>query len=424
MRQIKSLERFRDSTTFESALARERLQRRGPIYNGAPIMTLTHESHRNLPRPPFERVALVLQGGGALGAFQAGIYEALAEAGLHPNWIAGTSIGAINAALIAGNSPDQRVEKLRAFWDQITTPNMPDLFQVPDIGLANPYYRRWLRQMRAAGTALAGAPGFFAPRLPPPFFHPPGSDSATSFYDTEPLLRTLDKLVDFDRINSGETRLSIGAVNVRSGELRYFDTECDKIRPEHIAASSALPPTLPWIEIDGECYWDGSVVSNTPLHYIFSDIKDADTLVFQCDLWNAEGELPADILEVRKREIQIHLSSRSNANIEHFRYLHKLRLALANVLDKLPPEHQDNPDVALLRPLISDKAYRVVRLIYRDHKHEGHYQAFEFSHNSMLDHWRSGYDEAVHSLRHKNAVARPDTSAGIATFDVGIDGVF
>jgi len=202
------------------------------------------KSHRGLPRPPFDCVALVLQGGGALGAFQAGVYQVLAEANLHPDWVAGISIGAINCALIAGNAPEARLEKLRAFWEQVTTQLVFDPFGIADYWLRGDMGHVVLNRLRAGATMLEGAPGFFKPRFPPPYLAAPSTVEAISWYDTTPLRSTLERLVDFDRINSGEMRFSVGAVNIRSGNFVYFDSTTHKIRPEHIMASAGQHRSL------------------------------------------------------------------------------------------------------------------------------------------------------------------------------------
>jgi NTE family protein len=201
------------------------------------------------PRPPFERIALLLQGGGALGAYQAGVYEALTEADLHPDWVAGISIGAINGALIAGNAPATRIDKLRAFWDGITAQPWWGVGVPTNSLLGGDAARRCLNQVSAAAALVAGAPGFFTPRFPPPWLQPLGTADASSIYENRNLRTTLERLVDFDRINSGGIRFSIGAVNVRSGNFVYFDTKTHTIAPEHIMASGALPPGPPAVEI-------------------------------------------------------------------------------------------------------------------------------------------------------------------------------
>ena len=220
-------------------------------------------------RLPFECVALLLQGGGALGAYQGGVYEALAEADIHPNWIAGISIGAINAAIIAGNPPDARVNRLREFWVQVTSSAPGDWSRNPFVDLARGEdARNLLNQMSANLAAVFGAAGFFSARPVMPWPQPGGSLGATSFYDTKHLKHTLERLVDFDRLNAGMTRFSAGAVNVRTGNFVYFDTTTHTITPEHVMASGALPPGFPAVEIDGEHYWDGGLVSNTPLQWV------------------------------------------------------------------------------------------------------------------------------------------------------------
>src|SRR4051812_48523802 len=210
-------------------------------------------------RPPFECIALLLQGGGALGAYQAGVYEALSEAHLHPDWIAGISIGAINGALIAGNAPEVRVDKLHTFWERVTAKPYCD-WSERLLPAKSDDVRQWQNQMSANLALVSGASGFFTPRFPAPWLHPPSTMEATSFYDTNLLRQTLERLVDFDRINAQRMRFSIGAVNVRSGNFAYFDSATQKIGPEHIMASAAWPPAFPAIEIEGEHYWDGGLV--------------------------------------------------------------------------------------------------------------------------------------------------------------------
>ena len=221
------------------------------------------------PRPPFECIALTLQGGGALGAYQAGVYQALDEAGIRPDWVAGISIGAINAALIVGNPPERRVARLREFWEMVSTNPVWGAAADYAAGLtAELNARRAVNQASALTAVMAGAPGFFMPRPVSPTLATPGSPAATSWYDTAPLKHTLERLVDFDRLNADETRLSVGAVNIRTGNFVYFDTTTHTLGPAHIMASGALPPGFPAVEIDGEYYWDGGVVSNTPLQWV------------------------------------------------------------------------------------------------------------------------------------------------------------
>jgi NTE family protein len=387
-----------------------------------PFVQPLRKSHIGLERPPFECVALLLQGGGALGAFQAGVYQGLVEANLHPDWVAGISIGAINAALIAGNAPEQRLEKLHAFWNEITTQRIFDPLGLAHYWLRGDMGHVLLNRLRAGATLLEGAPGFFTPRLPPPYLAPPGTVEATSWYDTSPLRSTLERLIDFDRINSGEMRFSVGTVNIRSGNFVYFDSTTHKIRPEHIMASGALPPGCPAVEVDGELYWDGGLVSNTPLQWVVQGDTRQDTLVFQVDLWSARGELPSDLNDVMARQKEIQYSSRTRANTDQFKQIQCVRVALANVLDQIPPEILETEDGKLLRSVADRKVYQIVHLIYRSKNYEVQSKDYEFSRVSMTDHWNAGYNDAIRTLRHPEALQRPTDQIGVATFDLAING--
>lgn len=374
-------------------------------------------------RLPFEVVALVLQGGGALGAYQAGVYQALSEAAIHPNWISGVSIGAINAAIIAGNPPDTRIDRLRNFWTQVTAdgpwPGAGDACFSLAKGDA---MRQLINQMSANFATVGGARGFFSARPIPPWFQPPGTIEATSFYDTNDLKHTLERLVDFDRINSGETRFSVGAVNVVTGNFVYFDTTTHTIRPDHIMASGAIPPGFPAIEIDGEQYWDGALVSNTPLQWVVDAEPRRDTLAFQVDLWSARGEFPRDIFEVTTREKEIRYSSRTRAKTDQFKYEQKLRHTLAGLLEKLPEDLKNSAEARLLNSVAERKVYNIIHLIYRAKNYEGHSKDYEFSRLSMQEHWRAGYNDARRTLRHREVLERPKNHEGVYTFDLAAQG--
>jgi NTE family protein len=371
----------------------------------------------------FEVVALVLQGGGALGAYQAGVYEALSEAGVEPNWIAGISIGAVNAAIIAGNPPDTRVDRLREFWTQVTADGPWSGAGNHCIGLARGDAMRQLLNQMSAGFAVAsGTRGFFKVRPVPPLFQPAGTIDATSFYDTRELKRTLERLVDFDRINAGKTRFSVGAANVRTGNFVYFDTDTHTIRPEHVMASGALPPGFPAVEIEGEFYWDGGLVSNTPLQWVVETESRRDTLAFQVDLWSARGEFPRNIFEVMTRDKEIRYSSRTRAGTDQFKYIQRLRRAAADLLDKLPDDLRDTPEAKLLGTAAHRKVYNIVHLIYRAKNYEGHSKDYEFSRLSMEEHWRAGYHDARRTLRHPEVLKRPSNHEGVFTFDLAADG--
>jgi NTE family protein len=372
-------------------------------------------------RLPFECVALVLQGGGALGAYQAGVYEALAEAGIHPDWLSGISIGAINCALIAGNPPEARVDRLREFREGITTNPSKSWCEWTNAAKGDAA-RFWLNQWHAGLALLAGTPGFFAPRYLPPWLYPSGTANATSLFDTRQLRATLERLVDFDRLNNGAVRLSVGAVNVRSGNFVYFDTQTRTLGPEHIMASGALPPGFPAIEIEGEHYWDGGLVSNTPLQWIVESQPRLDTLAFQVDLWSARGELPRSLAEVSTRQKEIQYSSRTRASTDAFKRIQRLRRATADLLDQLPDELRRSPEATLLRNAADPKVYNIIHLIYRAKNYEGPAKDYEFSRDSMADHWRAGYHDALRTLRHREVIERPTNHEGVFTFDLAADG--
>jgi NTE family protein len=381
------------------------------------------KTHLTTERPPFERIALLLQGGGALGAYQAGVYQALAEADLHPDWVAGISIGAINSALIAGNPPAQRVERLRAFWETVSESPAwgwgSDLLGQAHLGDRG---REMLNQASAVAAMTQGAPGFFTPRVPAPTFLPPGTLEATSYYDTTPLRATLERLIDFDRINAGEMRFSVGAVNVRSGNFVYFDTATHEIRPEHVMASGALPPGFAAVEIEGEFYWDGGLISNTPLQWVVDSEVRQDTLAFQVDLWSARGEFPANLAEVNVRQKEITYSSRTRASTDQFKHLQQLRNAVAVLIKSLPPELQRGAEHDLLHSFADRKVYNIVHLIYRSKHYEGNSKDYEFSRLSMEEHWQAGYHDAIRTLRHPQVFERPTNLEGVSTFDLAQDG--
>jgi NTE family protein len=381
-------------------------------------MSGSFSTRKQLPtkqRPPFERIALLLQGGGALGSYQAGVYQALAEADLHPDWIAGISIGAVNAALIAGNPPEKRIERLREFWEAVSTSPLGVPY-LKSLDLDDSTHR-FVNQARAFGILLFGAPHFFTPRSPFALFFPGGRAESVSFYDTAPLQATLERLVDFDRINADEMHLSVGAVNVRTGNFVYFDSKSNRIGPSHIIASGSLPPGFPPTEIEGEHYWDGGLISNTPLEHVLEARPRRDTLAFQVDLWNAEGDLPSDFAELEVRQKEIQYSSRTRAATRQYKRTQKLRLAVANLIRQLPDEARGTPDVKLLEQEADDKVCNIVHLIYRARSYQGIAKDFEFSRRTMEEHWQSGYDDAVRALQHPEVLQPPGKLEGVRTFD-------
>lgn len=369
-----------------------------------------------------DQVVLVLQGGGALGAYQAGAYEQLSAHGFRPDWVAGVSIGAINAAIIAGNPPERRVQRLHDFWDLVTSGLK--FFTVP-AGAGNAAHEM-INEARAAWVIAVGAQGFFEPRFPPGPLQWPGTPGALSYYDTAPLRKTLEELVDFDLINARNSkhkvRLSVGAVNVATGNYHYFDSaksaESGPIDARHIMASGALPPGFPPIEIDGEYYWDGGVVSNTPLQYVLAQPSRDDMLVIQVDLFSARGPLPQNLNEVAERVKDIRYSSRTRLNTDRERHLHALGEAARRLAAKLPPALQYDPDLAKLTALCPPGALTIMHLIYRSERHESQSKDYEFSHQSMLERWQKGASDMHTSLEHPRCRERRRQPGSITVLDL------
>jgi NTE family protein len=362
-----------------------------------------------------EECILVLQGGGALGAYQAGVFEALAAMQHTPQWVAGISIGAINAALIAGNPPERRVDRLREFWTLATR-------QLPSFPLwHNDQVREFVHEWSAGFVAMFGVPGFFAPRAIPPVMAAPGSAAALSFYDSAPLAATLDKLVDWDLLNDGPVRLSVGAVDVENGNFEYFDTRGPnprRIDARHVMASGALPPGLPPVEIEGRLYWDGGLVSNTPLGHVL-DTQTSDLLVFQVDLFSSVNEAPKTIMDVIARAKEIQYSSRTRQVSDLMLRQRRERQLIRKVLDKLPPELRDDPDVIALESGAREYAANVVQLIYRANAWEGGSRDYEFSARTMGEHWAAGRAAVAQTMTKSELIARNIVDGETAAFDLG-----
>jgi NTE family protein len=366
---------------------------------------------RSKAMPLPDEVALVLQGGGALGSYQAGVYEALAGGGIEIDWVAGISIGAINAAIIAGNPPEHRVARLRDFWNGLTAalPSFP-IWQSDQA-------REWLHEWSAGLVATFGVPGFFHPRLLPPMMATPGSMAALSFYDSTPLVATLDALIDWELLNDGPVRLSVGAVEIESGNFHYFDNRREPIDARHIMASGALPPGLPPIEIDGKLWWDGGLVSNTPLSHVL-DSQSGDLLVFQVDLFSASDTLPKTIMDVMAREKEIRFSSRTRQISDQLVKLRKERQQIRKVLDKLPEALRSDPDVLALEACAREHAVSLVHLIYRANAWEGGSRDYEFSARTMVEHWAAGQEAVAQTMTKSGLVARNILDGETAAFDL------
>lgn len=359
---------------------------------------------------------LVLQGGGALGAYQAGVFEALAATNHSPEWVAGISIGAINAALIAGNPPGRRIERLHEFWQGVSSfpfaPSLPPLVDCVDGA------RDALNETSATIAMLFGVAGFFSPRVPPAPFQPAGTPAAISYYDTAPLRESLERLVDFDLLNSGAVRLSVGAVSVTRGNFCYFDTSEQRLDVRHVMASGALPPGFPPIEIDGEFYWDGGLVSNTPLQYVLDEPGRRPRLVFQVDLFAARGDMPATLAEASEREKDIRYSSRTRLNTTDELRRQATVQAAQRLLARLPPRLRDDPDARLLAAIPCEAAVDVVHLIYRSKHYESQSKDYEFSRASMLEHWAAGRADTQTTLEDPRWLGRDRRDTGVHVYDL------
>jgi len=359
-----------------------------------------------------DRIALVLQGGGALGAYQAGVYQAMHEAGVEPDWVSGVSIGAINSAIIAGNPPKRRLGQLQTFWEMITERKIWPFTPDGDI------FRKARNAHSCLVTSVAGQPGFFKPRFPNPWMSPTGATSATSYHDTSPLRDTLTALVDFSLINERTTRFSVGAVNVLTGNFVYFDNAIEEIEPEHIMASGALPPALPMVKIGTDHFWDGGIVSNTPLQHLLDQEDKLNTLVFQVDLFSASGVLPRDIQDVLARQKDIMYSSRTRYTTDVYRRIQNLKMLLAKALAKVPQEQLNDDDRRRLAELADLPEITILHIIYQQKAYEGHAKDYEFSGTSMREHWQSGYEDTRRTLKRQEWMTMPAPGAGVVVHDV------
>ena len=350
------------------------------------------------------QIVLVLQGGGALGAYQVGVYEALHEAGVEPDWVIGTSIGAINATIIAGNAPEQRMERLREFWQRVEHGRF----------LGEPLMAGFSAGLRNWLAITGGIPAFFTPN-PLAFFSPHvplGAESA-AYYSVAPLARTLAPLVDFDRINDGPMRLTVGAANVRTSEMRYFDSREMRLDLRHTLASGALPPAFPAVRIGDELYWDGGVVSNTPVERVFDDNPRRDSVVFVVHMWNPHGDEPTTIWEVMNRQKDVQYSSRAASHIRRQRQLHRLRHVIAELAAYLPDDRRRDDRVRELASWGCPTRMHVLRLLAPALQHEDHSKDIDFSPDGIRQRWDAGYRHTIETLRQRPWRAPADELEGV-----------
>ena len=360
-----------------------------------------------------EHVALVLQGGGALGAYQAGVFEELLAIDVEPTWVAGVSIGAINAALIAGNAPEHRLARLHEFWELVSSG--PARF-APDFAGHRAVFNQW----SATWAATFGVPGFYRPRVPPALLQPDGTPDALSVYDSSALRATLERLVDFDRINARNAmRLSVGAVDVETGNSRWFDNATGTvIGPEHILASGALPPAFAPVVIEGRSYWDGGILSNTPLQFVLDERDDAQLLVVQVDLFPSRGPLPVNLPGVLQRHKDIMYSSRSRFTTEKIAEMQRLRGALRRLIRRLPADLRNDRDLRALDATLHTQRVDIVHLIYRQSAFESESKDYEFSRPSMLEHWQSGIDDMRRTHQHLDRLHASALDPDVTVYDL------
>lgn len=365
---------------------------------------------RTAPAPTKERaikeqVVLVLQGGGALGAYQAGVYQALMEGGIEPDWVIGTSIGAINGAIIAGNAPAARIARLREFWDGVGRKGPLDQLWPPSIfgnSLAN------------MSTVLSGIPGFFTPN-PQAIWGPnfPLGVEKASYYSTDPLKETLGRLVDFDHLARRQVRLSVGAVNVRTSEMRYFDSRAMPLAAAHIMASGALPPAFPAITIEGESYWDGGIYSNTPIEVVLDDVPRRNSLIFSVNVWQPTGNHPTTIQQVMARHKDIQFASRGRSHVARQAQIHRLRHVVRELANRLPPEMRADPLVQDLAEYGCGTLMHLVRLLSPRLDGEDHTKDIDFTPSGIEGRWKAGHDHARKVLAERPWEAAADLLAGV-----------
>ncbi|MBS3962411.1 MAG: patatin-like phospholipase family protein [Sandarakinorhabdus sp.] len=369
--------------------------------------------HGRLPH----MTVLVLQGGGALGAYHLGVCEELSSMDIAPDWVCGISIGAINAAIIAGNQPGKRIAALRDFWERVSSGLVPG-FAIPDGA------RDLWSQGAALWIATTGVPGFFRPRFPPARFQPAGSLGAISHYDTDPLRETLDRLIDWEWLNDGPMRLSVGSVSVTTGRMHFFDNRggpdhC-RLTVDHIMSSGALPPGFPPVKIGDDWYWDGGIASNAPLQHVLDEGAEFDKNIFQVDLFPAEGPFPETLLDAETRAQDIRYSSRTRLNTNLEMQLSPARLVVRRVLDSCHPDLSGltQADMETLHAFACEQHIEIAQIIYRDKAYSGKARGYEFSRPTMEAHREAGRRDAAKALAVRDWRLRPLVN-GVNCIDAG-----
>ena len=333
---------------------------------------------------------LVLQGGGALGAYQVGVYQALHEAGIEPDWVIGTSIGAINAALVCGNEPERRLERLHAFWDEMEqaslVPSPFDFFGFSGL-------------LGTMATVMRGIPSFFTPNFSvwQGARAPLGVESA-SYYSTAPLRDTLERLIDWEYLCDCRTRLTVGAVNACSGRMRYFDTREERLGVDHVMASGALPPAFAAVRIDGDPYWDGGIYSNTPIEAVLDDKPRRDSLIFAVNVWHQTASEPDSIWEVMARTKDIQFASRADSHIARQKQIHRLRHVIRELHKELPPSRRTDATVQELASWGCGTTMHVAHLLAPRLDGEDHTKDIDFTSRGIRTRREAGYADTLRMI--------------------------
>ena len=353
------------------------------------------------------QIVLVFQGGGALGAYQAGVYQALHDGKVKPDWVIGTSIGAINGAIIAGNPPENRIARLTQFWNGVARPGVGAASWLP--GLAN-----WLRDL---AVVTQGVPSFFTPQLESwAGIQARGRSGHAAFYSTGPLRETLSSLVDFDYLNRKTTRLTVGTVNVRSGRMRYFTNRDALLDVEHVMASAAFPPGFPSVQLEGESYWDGGIYSNTPLEAVLDDRPRRDSVIFSVQLWPSNGPEPESILQVMSRQRDIQYSSRAESHLDRQKQIHRLRHVIRELGQYIPKEKRDAPEVQDLLDWGCGTTMQVLELDAPAFDNDDLNRDIDFSSNGIKRRWLAGYEDTARLLKRAPWRETLDPMEGISVF--------
>lgn len=377
----------------------------------------------NRPAPVIEagsqalpgQVVLVLQGGGALGAYQLGVYQAMHEAGIEPDWVVGTSIGAINGAIIAGNKPERRMERLHAFWDRMEIEGSA-LFGNGEGGQASAWVNQVMSNLR---TLSGGLPGFFRPSLAGMMgMHAAVGIEHAAYYSTAPLRETLGDLIDIDYLDSLATRLTVGAVNARTGAMTYFDSQRAPLRLEHVMASGALPPAFPAVRIDGEPYWDGGIYSNTPTEVVLDDNPRRNSVIFSVQLWNPLGPEPETLWQINGRQKDIQFSSRSASHVAEQQKIHKLRHIIRELVKHLPEDGLRDPEVKELASWGCGTTMHMVQLTAPRLPNEDHTKDIDFTHQGITARWAAGHADAMRAIAQAPWTKEVDPRDGVVIHDI------